>query len=418
VADPQTGPAGDYSPPVTVVGIGADGWTGLSRPALAVIRSADVIAGSARQLDLLDGMDEITAPRHPWPTPMLPALQPFLAAHRGRRVVVVASGDPMYYGVGTILVRLLGASSVVVLPSPSSISLACARLGWAVDDVDVISTVGRPIELLYPALQPGRRVLVLVSDDDAAARIAGIVSERGFAQSGLVLLERLGAADERIHRATAATWDESHHDPLAVVAIECHDGGTSTLLPRVPGLADDAFDHDGQITKREIRAMTLAALAPLPGQLLWDVGAGSGSVGIEWMRCHPANRAVALEPRADRRERIERNATTLGVPGLQIVDGSAPGALADLPAPDAVFVGGAVSAPGVLEACVDAVPVGGRLVANAVTVEAEVALATAQHTFGGTLTRVSVQHAQPVGRFTGWRPAMPVTQWSLRKGAP
>jgi precorrin-6Y C5,15-methyltransferase (decarboxylating) len=183
----------------------------------------------------------------------------------------------------------------------------------------------------------------------------------------------------------------------------------------VPGLPDDAFEHDGQITKREVRALALAALAPVPGQLLWDVGAGSGSVGIEWMRVHPASRAIAIEPRAERRMRIARNAVALGVPGLSVVDGAAPAALAGLPRPDAVFIGGGVTVDGVAAACWEALADGGRLVANAVTIEGERVLADWQGRVGGTLTRLSIERAGPLGGFTAWRPALPVTQWAARK---
>lgn len=401
---------------MTVVGIGADGWAGLSLQAQDALRDAEVIAGSARQLALLEGVGAITAAVVPWPTPLLPALEPFFAAHRGRRIAVVASGDPMFFGIGTTLVRLLGAAAVRVLPSASSVSLACARLGWPLDEIEVISAVGRPLESVHPALLPGRRLLVLAADADTGPRLAALVSARGYPGAPMALLERLGAADERIVRTIAAQWTEAAHDTLAIVAVECVDTDLAPLLPRTPGLPDDAFEHDGQITKRELRALSLAGLAPVPGQLLWDVGSGSGSVAIEWMRCHPANRAVAIEPRADRRDRIARNAAALGVPALQIVAGFAPDALAGLATPDAVFVGGGVSAPGVLEACFDALLDGGRVVANAVTLEAETAVAAAWTRLGGTLTRVAIQRADPVGRFTGWRAAMPVTQWAVRKG--
>jgi precorrin-6B C5,15-methyltransferase / cobalt-precorrin-6B C5,C15-methyltransferase len=403
---------------VTVVGIGADGWGGLSEPSRTALRDADVVAGSARQLELLGGevAAEVTAERIAWPARLLAALPGILAEHGARRLVVLASGDPMFFGIGTSVVRLLGAESVRVLPHPSSVSLACARLGWAVEDVDVVSLVGRPVETLYPALQPGRRVLALVSEPDAPAAIAARLDERGFGSSAVTLLEQLGGSAEQLVSGTAHGWSGPPAG-LAVLAIECRLDAAVAPLPRTPGLPDDAFDSDGQLTKREVRALSLAALAPVPGQLLWDVGAGSGSVGIEWMRVHPASRAIAIEPRADRRERVAHNARTLGVPLLQIVAGAAPAALDGLPQPDAIFVGGGVSVPGVLEACTAALPLGGRLVANAVTVETETVLGRWHAGLGGTLTRIAVQRAEPVGGFTGWRPAMPVTQWSYRRAA-
>jgi len=399
--------------PVTVVGIGADGWAGLGRPAREALRAADVVFGSQRQLSLLDA--DVSAIRRCWPTPMMPELVAVLDEHAQRKVAVLASGDPMFYGIGSSLVHLLGAGAVEVLAHPSSMSLACARLGWPVEDVEVISAVGRPLETLHPAVQPGRRVLVLVSAPDAAARVAGLLCARGYGASPVVVLEQLGAGSERIVTATAATWAAATHGALALVAVECQADAATAPLPRTPGLPDEAFENDGQLTKREIRALTLASLAPVPGQLLWDVGAGSGSIGIEWLRVHPACRAVAVEPRADRRERIVRNAAALGVPGLQVVAGTAPDALADLPGPDAIFIGGGVSAPGVLEACMAALSPGGRLVANAVTLETEAVLGGWYARCGGSMTRVAVQRAGPVGGFTGWIPAMPVTQWSYRK---
>ncbi|HEY2696194.1 MAG TPA: precorrin-6y C5,15-methyltransferase (decarboxylating) subunit CbiE [Pseudonocardiaceae bacterium] len=402
-------------PQCTVVGIGADGWSGLSAPAQQLVRAADVVFGSDRQLELLS--PEITARRVQWPSPLLPALPGLLDEHRAAQLIVLASGDPMFFGIGSTLVRLLGPEHVVAVPAPSSLSLTCARLGWPVQEVEVVSAVGRPLSALHPAVQPGRRVAVLVGDGAGALRICELLVARGYGASVVTALAQLGGADERIVTATANAWGAVEHDPLAVVAIECRADAGTRPLPRSPGLPDDAFDHDGQITKSEIRAVTLAALAPVPGQLLWDVGAGSGSVGIEWLRTHPACRAVAIEPRADRRERIARNAVALGVEGLRIVAGQAPEVLVGLPAPDAVFVGGAVSRPGVIEACLHALPVGGRLVANAVTVESEGTLAGWQARLGGRLIRLAIQRAAPVGGFTGWRPAMPVTQWSYWKAA-
>lgn len=396
-----------------VVGVGADGWAGLSTTAQAAVRDAEAVLGSARQLALLPG--DVPGVREAWPTPLLPALSGLLDRHADHRLVVLASGDPMFFGIGSTLVHLLGAPAVDVLPHPSSASLACARLGWPGEDVEVISAVGRPLAELQPAIQPGRRVLVLVSEAGAAASVCAMLRLRGFGSSPVATLEQLGGPAEKVTRATAATWPDDVHDRLAIVALDCRADPDATLLTRAPGLPDDAFDHDGALTKREIRAFVLAALAPVPGQLLWDVGAGSGSVGIEWMRTHPASRAIAIEPREDRRARIVTNAQALGVPRLSVVAGSAPAALADLPTPDAVFVGGGVSVPGVLDACLAALPAGGRLVANAVTVETEVVLAEWYARLGGTLTRIAVHRAAPVGGFTGWRPGLPITSWSYTK---
>lgn len=393
--------------PVTVVGIGADGWAGLPPASRAALSDAGVVLGGPRQLDLLP--PSVTAERVAWPSPLRPALPGLVAEHRGRGLVVLASGDPMWFGIGASLAALV--DDLRVLPHPSSISLACARLGWPIDSVEVVSAVGRPLAALQPAVQPGRRVLVLVSTSSGAADVAALLRARGYAASRVVALSQLGAPGERAVEATAGAWTDEH-DALAIVAVECvADLGTAPL-PRTPGLPDDAFEHDGQITKREVRAITLAALGPVPGQLLWDVGAGSGSVAIEWLRVHPSSRAIAVEPRADRVERIERNALALGVPSLQVVAGKAPEALDGLAAPDAIFIGGGVSVPGALDACVSALRPGGRLVANGVTIETETVLADWHAKLGGSLLRIALERAEPIGGFTGWTPARTVTQWS------
>jgi precorrin-6Y C5,15-methyltransferase (decarboxylating) len=399
---------------VTVVGIGADGWGGLSARSQTAIEAARVVVGGPRQLALLPSA--VAARRIPLPQPLLPGLPELVASHVPAGLVVLASGDPMFYGIGSTLVRLLGASRVRVLPHPSSVSLAAARLGWPVDDVDVVSLVGRPLSLLQPALQPGRRVLALTASTSAAGEIRALLDARGFGGSPVTVLADLGGPAEAVEPVGPVELaDGRPHSALAIVAIDCRLDPGAALLPRSPGLPDDAFEQDGQITKREIRALALAALAPVPGQLLWDVGAGSGSIGIEWMRTHPASRAIAVEPRADRRDRIIRNADALGVPGLVVVPGAAPEALAGLPRPDAVFIGGGVTVDGVVSACWDALSAGGRLVANAVTIEGELALAGWQRELGGSLTRIAVERAGELGRFTAWRPALPVVQWSARK---
>jgi precorrin-6B C5,15-methyltransferase / cobalt-precorrin-6B C5,C15-methyltransferase len=395
---------------VTVAGIGADGWPGLSPLARDAIERAEVIIGGPRHLALLPA--GVGGRRVPLPSPLPDGLPALLAGLAGAAVVVLASGDPMFYGIGASLARLLGPARLRVLPHPSSVSLAAARLGWPLSDTDVVSLVGRPAELLHPLLQPGRRVLALTARESAAADVRALLRARGFGASAVTVLADLGGPAERIDPVGE---DAGPHSRLAVVAIECRLDPAAAPLPRTPGLPDDAFEHDGQLTKREVRALALAALAPVPGQLLWDVGAGSGSIGIEWMRVHPASRAVAVEPRADRRARIARNAAALGVPGLRLVAGSAPAALAGLDAPDAVFVGGGVSAEGVVAACWDALAPGGRLVANAVTIEGQAVLAGWHQRLGGTLTRIGVERAEGLGRMTTWRPALPVVQWSTQK---
>jgi precorrin-6Y C5,15-methyltransferase (decarboxylating) len=396
---------------VTVVGIGADGWPGLPPCSKTAIEQAGVLVGGPRQLALLP--DAGPGLRIPLPSPLLPGLPELIAAHAGSALVVLASGDPMFYGIGSTLVNLLGADRVTVLPHPSSVSLAAARLGWPLDDVDVVSLVGRPRELLHPVLQPGRRIFALTAETTAAASIRTLLDARGFGASPVTVLADLGSEQEAV-----APADGRPHSRLAVIAIECRLDGQAKPLPRVPGLPDDAFEQDGQITKREIRALVLAELAPVPGQLLWDVGAGSGSVGIEWMRTHPACRTIAVEPRPDRQALTRRNAAALGVPGLVVVPGAAPAALAGLPRPDAVFVGGGVTDEGVIQTCWHALAPGGRLVANAVTIEGQAVLAGWWRGTGGTLTRIGVERAGTLGTFTTWRPALPVVQWSVRKEQP
>ncbi len=384
---------------IAVVGIGVDGWDGLPPAARDEVEAAQVLMGNARQLEMVPGDFERIA----WPSPMLPALPGLFEANRHRRVCVLASGDPLFHGIGATLVRLLGADRVRIVPHPSSVSLACARLGWAVDDVEVVSTVARPVELLHPVLHPGRRVLVLGS---APLAVADLLASRGYGDSVVTVLERLGGPGERVHD------DLSSADPLHVLAIEVVGDAVQS---RVPGLPDSAYEHDGQLTKREVRAVTLAQLAPVPGRLLWDVGAGAGSIAIEWARVHPACRAVGIEHHAERAERMRRNARDLGVPGVHVVVGKAPEALAGLERPSAVFIGGGLTAPGVVEACWEALLPGGRLVVNAVTMESEAVIAAWHPKLGGDLTRIAITRGSPVGGFTGWRPHMPVTTWAVTK---
>ncbi|MEV8567687.1 precorrin-6y C5,15-methyltransferase (decarboxylating) subunit CbiE [Streptomyces sp. NPDC051322] len=404
------------APAVTVVGIGADGWSGLPEAARTALRTADVLIGGSRQLALLPAVCAGT--RTAWPSPLRPAVPDLLAAHRGRRVCVLASGDPMFYGIGRALCEELPAGALRVLPHPSSVSYACGRLGWPVEDTEVVTLVGRPTAGLAAALHHGRRLLVLSAGPTTPAEVAELLRDRGFGPSRMSVLEQLGSPAERHTDGIADHWAQPPGDPLNVVAVECRRADGALRLGGSPGLPDEAYAHDGQLTKRHVRAATLAVLAPAPGELLWDVGGGSGSIAVEWMRSHRSCRAVTVERDAVRAERIARNAQTLGVPALRVVTGSAPGALAGLPTPDAVFIGGGLTAPGLLDACWDALPVGGRLVANTVTLESEALLADRYRSHGGELVRIGVSHAVPVGGFTGWRQAMPVTQWSVTKTVP
>ncbi|WP_327116516.1 precorrin-6y C5,15-methyltransferase (decarboxylating) subunit CbiE [Streptomyces sp. NBC_01341] len=398
---------------VSVVGIGADGWAGLTEPARAVLTDAEVLIGGERQLRLLP--PDCAGLRVPWPSPLRPAVRGLLAGHAGSRTAVLASGDPMFYGIGRALTEELGAGALHVLPHPSSVSYACARLGWPVEDTATVTLVGRPADRLAAALHDGRRLLVLSADAATPAAVAGLLRDRGYGPSRMRVLEQLGGADEDCLDGTADTWEHPSGDPLNVVAVDCVRAPEALRLGAVPGLPDEAYEHDGQLTKRHVRAATLGVLAPAPGELLWDIGGGSGSIAAEWMRTHPSCRAVTVERDPVRALRITRNAGRLGVPGLRVVTGRAPDALAGLPAPDAVFVGGGLTAPGLLDACWDALPPGGRLVANTVTLESEALLTQWYRRHGGDLVRLAVAHAVPVGGFTGWRQAMPVTQWSVRK---
>lgn len=399
---------------VTVVGIGADGWPGLPETSRDALRSAAVLIGGPRQLALLS--PECAGERVPWPSPLRPAVRGLLDTHAGRSVAVLASGDPMFHGIGRALTEELGPEALRVLPHPSSVSHACARLGWPREDTETVSLVGRPAARLAAALHDGRRLLVLSADAATPALVAALLRDRGFGPSRMRVLEQLGGPGAHATPwADADAWALPPGDPLNIVAVECRRAPDALRLGAAPGLPDEAYEHDGQLTKRHVRAATLAALAPAPGELLWDVGGGSGSIAVEWLRTHSSCRAVTVERDASRAARITRNADRLGVPHLRVVTGAAPAALAGLPRPDAVFIGGGLTAPGLLDACWAALPAGGRLVANTVTLESEALLADARRTHGGELVRLAVAHAVPVGGFTGWRQAMPVTQWAVQK---
>lgn len=395
---------------ITVVGIGADGWGSLSEQACAAVLGADLLVGGERQLDLVPAA--VTAERRPWPQNLVTLVDelPALVA-AGRSVAVIASGDPLMHGVGVTILRRLGDEAVRVIPNVSSYALACARLLWPQAGAELVSATSRIAETIVPALQPGRRLVVLGFGPRTAAEVARVARERGFGASRLVVLEELGGAAERIVESTPDAWGDDEAAALHLVALEVR--GKGALLGRGPGLPDDAFEHDGQITKRDVRAMTLAALVPVPGQLLWDIGAGSGAVAIEWMRAAPGARAIAIERDAERAGRIGRNARALGVPSLQVVTGEAPDAFGELERPDAIFIGGGLTTYGVLTLCRKALRRGGRLVANVVTVEGETLLSRAQAEQGGRLRRLAIAHAEPLGGFTGWRPAMPITQYEL-----
>jgi precorrin-6Y C5,15-methyltransferase (decarboxylating) len=385
---------------IVVIGIGADGMAGLSDEARSELRRAHTIYGSRRQLDLLD--DSVPATRCGWPSPLLPALQSLPDG-----VHVLASGDPLLHGVGATLIRMLGANRVRVVPHVSSVALVCARLGWTVQDTEVISLVrAQP----HTAVRRGGRAVVLSRDATTPATLARLLTDTGRGDSRFCVLEQLGGPRERRRDVTAREWaanPPSDVDDLNVIAL--------TYLPdeRMASLPDDAFEHDGQITKHGVRAVTLAGLAPRPGDLLWDVGAGSGSIAVEWTRSAPGCTAVAFERDEQRRDRIRHNAVAFGA--AVEVRGAAPDAFDGAADPSVIFVGGGLTAPGLLDACFDRLPVGGRLVANAVTVESEAVLAQWYSSLGGELRRYQHYTGEPLGKFTGWRPALPVTQWAVTK---
>lgn len=387
---------------ITVVGIGADGMAGLSQASRRELLSATVIYGGPRQLDLLGG--EITAERRAWPSPMVPALPTLFDGLAD--VHVVASGDPMLHGIGATLIRLFGRDRVTVLPHVSSVTLACARLGWSVQDTEVISLV---TAAPHTAIRHGGRAVVLSKGSDTPRVLARLLDETGCGESQFTVLEQLGGPAERITTMAAAEWatDAPDVDALNVIAVHyLPERRVAAVLP------DAAFGHDGQITKQTIRALALTALEPRPGHVLWDVGSGSGSIAIEWCRAS-RGRAVAFERDEVRRERIANNATMFGV--RVDVRGAAPDSFADVTAPDTVFIGGGLTQPGLFEACFDALEPGGRLVANAVTAESEAYVVQLYSRLGGDLRRFQHYHGEPIGGFTGWRPALPITQWTVVK---
>ncbi|MDK1490716.1 precorrin-6y C5,15-methyltransferase (decarboxylating) subunit CbiE [Sinorhizobium sp. 7-81] len=400
------------APWLVIIGLGEDGVAGLGEEAKRLIAAAPVVFGGARHIELAGAL--ITGERHIWQSPFEKSVEA-IVARRCSPVVVLASGDPFLFGVGVTLARRIDAAEMRTIPAPSSFSLAASRLGWALQDAATVSLHGRPLDLIRPHLQPGARVLVLTSDEGGPKALAALLCDSGFGQSRLTVLEALGGERERISRHIASSFALESLHPLNVCAIEVVADANARVLPLATGLDDALFEHDGQITKREVRALTLSALAPRRGELLWDVGAGSGSIAVEWMLADPAMRAIAIEASHERAARIGRNASRFGVPGLTVVEGEAPGALRGLASPDVIFVGGGGSEPGVMDAAIAALRTGGRLVANAVTTEMEAVLIAHHARLGGSLIRIDIARASPVGTMTGWRPAMPVTQWSWVK---
>jgi precorrin-6B C5,15-methyltransferase / cobalt-precorrin-6B C5,C15-methyltransferase len=402
------------TPWLSIVGIGEDGVAGLSSAAQRLVSDAELVLGGKRHLALADSL--IRGLRRSWPSPIGEVL-PEIEKHRGRPVAVLASGDPFHYGVGDMLMRVVRPEETLCVPQPSAFSLAASRLGWSQQEVSLVSLHGRALEGIVRHLQPGARILALSWDGETPAKLGQFLVTRGMGDSSLTVLEHLGGPRERVRRAKAAMFDFRDVAALNTIAVEVSAAPDAMIVPLSPGLDDTLFEHDGQLTKREVRAVTLSALAPRQGELLWDVGLGAGSVAIEWLLRHPSLKALGIEADAARAARAARNAAKLGAPDLRIAHGRAPDALAGLPSPDAVFIGGGLSDPSVFDAAWAALNPGGRLVANAVSLATEARLIELFQRHGGELVRLEVARSGKAG--TGnvfvWRPAAPVIQWRVRK---
>ncbi len=403
------GGAAAAAPWLHVVGIGEDGLAGLAPATRTIVEAAEVIVGGDRHHRLSDA---VTAERIAWPSPF-DAMIDTLRGLKGRRAVVLVTGDPLWFSVGARIGRAIPPAEIVYHPQLSAFQLAAARMGWSLADVETLTVHGRPVEQMIAFIQPDQRLLVLTTGAETPARIARFLTERGFGRSPMTVLAAMGGAEEARFDGIAESW--SHAVPeFNTLAVDCVADPDAALLPRVPGLDDALFRSDGTMTKSEVRAVTVARLMPMRGALLWDIGTGCGSVAIEWMRAARYARAIGIEPRADRRAMAAANALALGTPKLEIVEGEAPAALDGLPAPDAVFIGGGLS-DAVFDAAWAALRPLGRLVANAVTLESEARLIGLRARHGGDLVKIGVERARPVGRLTGWQPQMTVTQWSLVK---
>lgn len=402
---------------LSVIGVGAEGLQGLSAVAQFLLSQAAVIVGGQRHLAMLPETDLRT--KLAWDNPLTQTLEK-IVGFRGTAVCVLASGDPLFYGIGKQLLELVPMDEMTIIPAVSSVALACSRLGWAWTEVEVISLCGRPLALLNGLLYPGAKIMALSGTGETPSQVAQLLTQQGYGESTLNVLENLGHPQETISRRQAQAWGDTKTAPLNIIGIDCQqrfDLAQPEVFnnSRLAGLPDIAYHHDGQLTKQEVRAMTLAALAPLPGQLLWDVGAGCGSIGIEWLRTHPRCQALAIEQHPQRLKLIAENATNLGTPNLEIIQGSAPDILGHLPSPDAIFIGGGVHISGMLETCWQALKPGGRLVVNAVTVTSEQVMFNWQQQVGGTLRRIAIQRAEPLGSYQAWRSLAPVTQWQVIK---
>ncbi len=396
---------------LSIIGIGEDGMAALPPATRSLIDRADVLVGGKRHLAMV-GRD--ARPRISWATPLALTLDEIIS-HKDKGVCVLATGDPLWFGIATSLVRRVPINEMTIIPSPSAFSLVCARLGWPLNQVECLTLHGRPISLIHSAIAPKARLLILSHDHTTPEAVADILCDRGFGASRISVFEHMGGEQERLVKATAEEWDASDIADFNTIAVECIAGANASLRPKTPGVPDDAFIHDGQLTKREVRAITLANLAPFAGALLWDVGAGCGSVAIEWMRCTNNTRAIAFERNEKRLQMISDNAVALGTPFLGIVSGTAPACFDKKDTPDAIFIGGGINTVGVFEHCWNVLPSQGRLVANAVTLEGEARLNELALEHGGELVRINISRAQPIGTYRSWRPFRPVTQWSVTK---
>ena len=393
---------------LTIIGIGEDGLSGLGTLAREVIDGAEFLFGGERHLALVGKKGLI------WKSPLEDSFVE-LDQLQGKKVVVIATGDPMWFGIGATLGRRYGPDAIKVIPSSSAFSLVAARLTWPLNEIDCLTVHGRDLDRVRAFLMPGNKLIILTNDGNTPGQIAELLKDTGFGGSLLTVFSQMGGTDERRFEGTAIDLDHDAIPDLNTVAIECLADEGLILKARTPGLPDDVFEHDGQLTKREVRAITVSSLAPMPGQMLWDIGAGCGSIGIEWLRGTLNARAIAVERNMDRLGMINRNALALGVPELKVIFGEALTEIIGLPSPDAVFIGGGLTTDGLLEYCWQNLRPGGRLVANAVTFESERRLFEACEKLGGDLNKIEISRAQAMGDYTSWHGLMPVTQLKIIK---
>ena len=397
---------------LSIIGIGEEGYGSLSSAARLIVDNADIIFGGHRHLAMVPKGKKTFLP---WKRPLHSSMDD-LIQYRDQEVCVLATGDPFCYGVGNLITKWVPIDEINVIPAPSAFSLATARTGWVFEEIDFVTLHGRNDALLEVVIQPKAKLLILAHSRSTPSMVAKKLVKRGFGESNITVFERMGNLAERTVHGKANDWLENDFDPLHTIAVECIAEPLHTRQSRLSCLADDAFSHDGKITKEDIRSISITALMPAPGQLLWDVGAGCGSISIEWMRRDKRSRAVAIECQEKRLRFIAKNAVMLGTPDLKIINGRAPQALEKLETPDAIFIGGGLSNVGVFEACWQALRVGGRLVVNAVTTESEVMLIKLNQNFGGDLTRITISKTHPLGKHTGWKTLLPTLQWRVTKG--